>query len=71
MLFRSKVRHFPVILVLEDYWSGLVDWLRDRMLASGNISPEDMDLFTVTDDPDRVLEIVSAASHRQARRPRK
>jgi uncharacterized protein (TIGR00730 family) len=66
----DKVRHFPVVLVTSDYWSGLVDWMRDRMLGSGNISPEDMDLFTVTDDLDQVLEIVSAASHRQARRPR-
>jgi uncharacterized protein (TIGR00730 family) len=66
----EKVRHFPVILVGSDYWSGLVDWLRDRMLGSGNISPEDMDLFTITDDHAEVLRIVSAASHRQARRPR-
>jgi uncharacterized protein (TIGR00730 family) len=63
----QKVRHFPVVLVGSSYWSGLVDWLRNRMLADGNISPEDMDLFTVTDDPQEVLEIVSAASHRQAR----
>jgi len=66
----DKVRHFPVVLVTSDYWSGLVDWMRDRMLGSGNVSPEDMDLFTVTDDLDEVLEIVNAASHRQARRPR-
>src|SRR6059058_2256322 len=66
----DKVRHFPVVLFEEDYWSGLVDWMRDRMLGWGNISPEDMDLFTVTDDPEQVLEIVSAVSHRQARRPR-
>jgi uncharacterized protein (TIGR00730 family) len=65
----GKVRDFPVVLVLRDYWNGLVDWMRERMLGSGNISPEDMDLFTVTDDLDQVLEIVSAASHRQARRP--
>ena len=32
--------------------------------------PEDMDLFTITDDPNQVLEIVSAATHRHARRPR-
>jgi len=66
----EKVRHFPVILVSSSYWSGLVDWLRERMLGSGNISAEDMDLFTITDDPAEVLQIVSAASHRQARRPR-
>jgi uncharacterized protein (TIGR00730 family) len=66
----DKVRGFPVVLVGSDYWAGLVDWLRERMLADGNISPEDMDLFTVTDDPNEVLEIVSAATHRQPRRPR-
>jgi uncharacterized protein (TIGR00730 family) len=65
----DKVRHFPVVLVVSEYWSGLVEWMHDRMLGSGNVSPEDMDLFTVTDDLDQVLEIVSAASHRQARRP--
>src|SRR5947207_13174447 len=65
-----KVRDFPVVLFGSGYWSGLVDWMRDRMLGDGNISPEDMDLFTVTDDPAEVLEIVQAVSHRQARRPR-
>ena len=66
----DKVRHFPVVLVASDYWTGLVDWMREKMLGDGNISPEDMDLFTATDDLDQALEIVSAASHRQARRPR-
>ena len=66
----GKVRHFPVVLVTSEYWSGLVDWMREYMLGWGNISPEDMELFSITDSPSEVLEIVSAASHRQARRPR-
>jgi uncharacterized protein (TIGR00730 family) len=65
----DKVRHFPVVLVTSSYWTGLVDWMRERMLGDAYISPEDMDLFTVTDDLDEVLAIVQAASHRQARRP--
>ena len=65
----GKVRHFPVVLVGSDYWRGLVDWIRERMLAEGKISPEDMDLLTVTDDPAEVLRIVQEATHRQARRP--
>jgi hypothetical protein len=44
-----------------------VDWLRERMLAEGKISADDMDLFEVTDDPARVLEVVNSAVHRQAR----
>jgi uncharacterized protein (TIGR00730 family) len=65
----GKIRHFPVVLVGTDYWRGLVDWIRDRMLGEGKISPEDMDLFVVTDDPREVLRVVQEAQHRQARRP--
>ena len=65
----GKVRHFPVILVGCDYWSGLVDWFRERMLSEGKISPEDMDLLTVTDDPAEVLATMQEATHRQPRRP--
>jgi uncharacterized protein (TIGR00730 family) len=63
----GKIRHFPVLLVCSYYWTGLVDWLRERMLAEAKISPVDMDLFEVTDDPAQVLEVVSSAAHRQAR----
>ncbi len=65
----GKVRHFPVILVGCDYWSGLVDWFRERMLSEGKIAPEDMDLLTVTDDPGEVLATMQEATHRQPRRP--
>jgi uncharacterized protein (TIGR00730 family) len=63
----AKIRHFPVLLVGSSYWGGLVDWLRERMLGEGKISPEDMQLFEVTDDPARVLEVVNSAAHRRAR----
>lgn len=56
----DKIHDFPIVLVGTEYWSGLVDWVRDRMLASGKISPGDIDIFTVTDDVDEVLEIVNA-----------
>jgi uncharacterized protein (TIGR00730 family) len=65
----GKVRHFPVLLVGRDYWSGLVDWVRERLLGERKISPEDIDLMRVTDDPDEVLRALQAAAHRQARRP--
>lgn len=64
----DKIHDFPVILVGRDYWSGLVDWLRERMLAGGKISPGDLDLVRLTDDIDEVLELVSASSERQAPR---
>ena len=66
----DKVHDFPVVLVGSDYWAGLLRWLRDPMLAEGKISPRDLDLIQVTDDPGEVVRFVSAATHRQARAPR-
>jgi uncharacterized protein (TIGR00730 family) len=63
----GKITGFPVVLVGSDYWSGLVDWLRERMLAEGNISPDDLDMFTVVDEPTAVRDLLMSAAHRQAR----
>jgi uncharacterized protein (TIGR00730 family) len=65
----GKVRNFPVVLVGADYWSGLIDWVRERMLAEAKISPEDLGLISVTDDPADVRRAMQSAAHRQARRP--
>ncbi|HLU63124.1 MAG TPA: TIGR00730 family Rossman fold protein [Protaetiibacter sp.] len=56
----DKIHDFPVILVGRDYWSGLLDWVRDRMLAGGKISPGDLDIVRLTDDIDEVIELVGA-----------
>jgi len=58
----GKVRHFPVILVGSAYWGGLLDWIRGTLLEAGTISPGDMDLFAVTDDPDEVVRLMRAFS---------
>jgi uncharacterized protein (TIGR00730 family) len=60
-----KIRHFPVVLVGSGYWTGLVDWLRDTMLAEGNISPEDLTLLHITDSVDEVVEICKEAAEAQ------
>ena len=56
----GKVMHFPVVLFDSDYWNELLTWIRDEALAGGMISPNDLDLLHVTDDPEdavtRVLE---------------
>jgi len=61
----GKIRFFPVVLVDRGYWSGLVDWVRERMLADGNISAEDLGLLRMTDSVEEVVEICSAAARRQ------
>jgi uncharacterized protein (TIGR00730 family) len=65
----GKVRYFPVVLMGSDYWGGLVDWMRERLLGEGKISPGDLELFCVTDDPAEVRERLLNAAHRQARAP--
>jgi len=53
-----KMSHFPVILMGSEFWQGLVQWLKDTMLQAENISPEDMHIFTITDDPEEAVRIV-------------
>jgi uncharacterized protein (TIGR00730 family) len=51
----GKVHHFPVVLFGSGFWSGLVDWLEQPVMAEGKIGPEDMGLFHITDDPAEVV----------------
>jgi predicted Rossmann-fold nucleotide-binding protein len=51
----------------SDYWRGMIDWVGERMLAEGNISPGDLELFTLTDDPAEVRDVLMSAVHRRAR----
>jgi uncharacterized protein (TIGR00730 family) len=56
-----KVTRFPVVLMGEAYWGGLISWLRETMLAEGKIGPADLELLLMTDDVDRaVAHIVEA-----------
>jgi uncharacterized protein (TIGR00730 family) len=56
-----RIKRFPIILVGSDHWSGLVDWIRQRLLKEGRISPEDLNLFQVLDEPEAVVETVNDA----------
>ena len=54
----GKVLHFPVLLFDSAYWSPLLDWVRERSLPQGMVSPEDLALLTVTDDPAEAVRVV-------------
>jgi len=56
----GKVQHFPVVLFGTAYWDGLMDWMRATALKEGKISPEDLTIFTVTDDVDEAVEVILA-----------
>jgi uncharacterized protein (TIGR00730 family) len=54
----GKVMHFPCVLFDGDYWGALVAWMKQRVLGEGKVSPEDLDLLTVTDDPATAVRVV-------------
>ncbi len=53
-----RMRPFPVILFGRDYWGGLLDWVNNTLLARKLVSPGDLDLITLTDDPEEVVKII-------------
>ena len=53
-----KSRKIPIILVQSDYWQGLLDWFKDSLLKDGTISPEDLDIVQVIDDPSEVVKAI-------------
>ncbi len=58
-----------MVLFEEAYWRPLLDWIRDRLLADGMISREDLALLTVTDDPQEVVRMVLAVVSPQTAKP--
>jgi uncharacterized protein (TIGR00730 family) len=61
----GKIRHFPVVLVGTAFFGGLLEWMKAKLLAEGMISPGDLDLMVVTDDPEEVIRIVRMAGRRR------
>jgi uncharacterized protein (TIGR00730 family) len=57
----GKITKFPIVLVGSDFWSGLLTWVMDYLLAQGMISPPDPDLLHVADDPAEVAAIIKSA----------
>ena len=54
----KRIPRFPVVLFGREYWEGMLEWLGDVVLKNGNISPEDLRLFKITDEPKEVVRII-------------
>jgi uncharacterized protein (TIGR00730 family) len=54
----QRIPRFPLILFGRKHWKGLLDWLQATLGKGAFISPGDMDLITVTDDPEEVVNII-------------
>lgn len=67
----GKISQFPVVLFGTHYWAGLVRWIRARVLAERKISPGDMNLMVLTDDPAEAAQVVEEAYQMQLKSARK
>ena len=56
----NKVARFPIILVGVSYWQGLMDWIKDTLLADEKINKEDLDLFKIVDSSEEALIEIDA-----------
>ena len=55
----ERIKPFPIVLFGSEFWGGLVEWIKEQMLKqNGNISPEDMKIFTVLDDSQETVEFL-------------
>ncbi|RUA24234.1 MAG: TIGR00730 family Rossman fold protein [Bacteroidetes bacterium] len=51
----NKMVRFPIVMVVKDYWQGLMDWFKNTLLAEGNIKEEDLDLFILVDTAEEAV----------------
>ena len=55
----KKIGKFPIVLVGRKFWSGLIDWIKNTMITEGTISPNDLDLISIVDTEDEVLDVIN------------
>ncbi len=53
-----RIRPFPIIMVGTEYWGGLLEWIHNQLLAHSLVSPKDMDIIKVLDDPEEIVGTV-------------
>jgi uncharacterized protein (TIGR00730 family) len=54
----GKSRRIPIILVGGEFWGGLLDWMRDRLVGDGLVHPGDLDLMRVIEEPEAIVEAI-------------
>ncbi|MEW5909680.1 MAG: TIGR00730 family Rossman fold protein [Thermodesulfobacteriota bacterium] len=54
-----RIRPFPIILVDSEYWTQMLDWIQDKLLREKMISPEDLDILQIMDDPEEIVRTVA------------
>ena len=65
----AKLVHFPIVLVDRNYWTGLVDWIKARLMEEKNISPEDLNIIHVVDTPEEAVDIIEEFYNKYTLKP--
>ena len=65
----QKLVHFPIILVVKDYWKGLVGWINEKLLKEESVSPEDMNIFKMVDTPEEAVKNIEEFYNKYALKP--
>ena len=66
----GKIEHFPIVLFGSPYWQGLLDWMKEHVLAWNAIAPEDLQLMSLTDDPEEAAEMATRPLPMRVTEPR-
>lgn len=65
----GKSRRFPIILMVRQFWEPLIDWFKNTLVEEGTISPKDLDLFQIIDEPEAVVEAIFSFYEKQGFEP--
>ena len=65
----EKIEKFPIVLVGKDYWNGLVNWLKEKLLKTNKINKNDLSIFEIVDNPEEVIEILNKYYENKNLRP--
>lgn len=66
----KKIGKFPIILVGSEFWEGLFDWIKETLIKQhGNVSPKDLELFSIVDSADEVIQIIDEFYNKNRLKP--
>ncbi len=67
LIVTGKIHHFPIALAGSAYWGGLIDWIRERIVAAQMLTGDELDLMRVLDEPADIVRLLSEGARRQGR----
>ncbi|MBL7929449.1 MAG: TIGR00730 family Rossman fold protein [Bacteroidia bacterium] len=56
----GKIARFPIVMVGRDYYAGLYEWIKNKLLTERNINEEDLQLFSIVDEADEAVAVINA-----------